>query len=59
MEKNDKVQWVDGIGFEHTGVVVRDTDRNEFMIPVRDNRSGNLLTVAYRELRLVKETETE
>ena len=47
--KGDKVNWVDGIGFEHTGTIDQDTDSNEFMIPVRTN-DDRILRIAYKNL---------
>ena len=52
MVKGERVKWVDGMGFEHHGIVARDTDTYEFMIPI-ERRDGTVIKVAYRDLHLV------
>ena len=51
MKKGDKVKWVDGMGFEHRGIVARDLDRTEFMIPV-EQKDRTVLRIPYSRLRL-------
>lgn len=52
MEKGDKVKWADGIGFVQTGTVARDTDSNEFMIPVR-TKDDRILRIRYLDLTVI------
>ncbi len=58
MNKGDKVKWLDGIGFEHTGIVDRDTDPDEFMIPVRTN-DDRILRIRYLDLTLIEPAEAK
>lgn len=53
MKAGDKVKWVDGIGFEHTGIVEQH-DNGEFMIPVRTN-DDRILRIRYVDLHIVEE----
>ena len=53
MDKGDKVKWVDGMGFEHTGIVAWDSDPNDFMIPVRTN-DDRVLRIRYLDLTLAE-----
>ncbi len=56
MKKGDKVKWVDGIGHEQTGIVDRDTEPNEFRIPVRTN-DDIILIIRYLDLTLIETAE--
>ena len=51
MKKGDKVKWIDGMGFEHHGIVARDIDSNEFMIPVKQ-KDDTIIKIAYKNLHL-------
>ena len=50
MKKGTRVKWTDGVGYEHTGVVARDTDSYDYMIPV-EQKDGSIIRIAYKELR--------
>lgn len=52
MKKGDKVTWINGLGYECEGVVARDLEHNEFMIPV-ERRDGSIIKVAYKDLHRV------
>ncbi len=53
MAKGTKVKWIDGLGFEHTGLVERDIGGgNEFMIPIR-TYDDRILSIRYLDLHLV------
>lgn len=53
MNKNNRVTWVDGVGFEHIGVVARDIDVNEFMIPILKG-DGTIIKVDYKNLHIYR-----
>jgi hypothetical protein len=52
MKKGERVKWVDGLGYEHEGVVERDTPLSEYMIPVKTN-DERTLHIKYLNLTIV------